>query len=85
MAVLSDPERAAVWAELMRDLSVERQIVNLTKDELRAAINAVDAWIDANQASFNSALPQAARSGLNAAQKARLLLFVVRRRFIKGV
>ena len=57
MAALSENDRVSVWATVMERASEERASVNLTKEELRAAIDAVDDWIDANAASFNSALP----------------------------
>jgi hypothetical protein len=50
-----------------------------------AAVNAADAWVDSNAASFNAALPVAARNGLTSSQKARLLMFVVSQRFLAGV
>jgi hypothetical protein len=66
----------------MRDVSAAREPLGaLTKAELRAAVNAADAWADANAASFNAALPQPARSALTARQKARLLAVVLRRRY----
>ena len=76
MAVLSDADRERVWRGLMRYWSQAREtIVVLTKADLRAAINATDTWIDDNAASFNSALPTAARTNLTSAQKT--LLFCV--------
>ena len=53
----------------------------VTKPDIQAAVNAVDQWIEDNAASFNAALPLPARTALNARQKARLLVEVVRRRF----
>lgn len=81
MAVLSDNDRHAEWADLMRGLSADRESCGVTKDALRAALDAADQWVDDNSASFNSALPQPARSALTARQKARLLMRVVSRRF----
>ena len=81
MAVLSDPDRALVASRLMNDLSVVREACSLTKTQLQAAVNAADDWANTNAASFNSALPAAAQSGLTASQKARLLAAVVLRRF----
>lgn len=77
MAVLTNPDRAHVWAEAMR----QGEALGLTKAELRAAVNAVDDWLDANAAAFNAAIPQPARAALTARQKALLLAAVVRRRF----
>jgi len=79
VAVLSDPSRAAVWAEMMSDADVGA--LGLTKADLRAAINAADDWADANAASFNTALPVAARTALSPRQKAMLLMFVIARRY----
>lgn len=78
MAVLSDADRRDVWAEWMR---VNRENVAVTKQNLRAALDAIDAWVDANAASLNAAIPQPARAGLTAQQKARLLTMVIQRRF----
>lgn len=81
MAALSDTEREALAAAMMRELSAEFAPIPILKAQVRAAIDAVDAWIEANAASFNSALPAAARNNLTPAQKARLLTLVARRRF----
>lgn len=77
MAVLSDNDRAAAWAELMRRFD---GVTSLSKADLRAAVNAVDDWVDSNSSSFNTALPQPARSTLTAKQKAQVLVYVVTRR-----
>lgn len=81
MAALPDQDRFAIWAETMRQMSDARETTGLSKADLRAAVDAADAWADANAASYNSALPQPARGALTAAQKARLLWFVMRRRY----
>jgi hypothetical protein len=78
MAALSDDDRKEVWAELMRSLDCPGAI---TKTDLRAAVDAADAWVDANAASFNAALPQPARGGLTNRQKSALLTYVVQRRY----
>lgn len=81
MAVLSDPERLALWAEFMR--STENVIATgaLTKTDLRAAINAVDQWSDDNASAFNLAIPQPARGAMSSKQKAALLVYVTKRRW----
>jgi hypothetical protein len=81
MAVLPDADRVALWAEFMRDQSASRTPMGLTKADLRAAVDAADAWADSNAASFNTALPQPARNALTAKQKALLLMVVIRRRW----
>jgi len=81
MAVLSETERAAAWRDCMDAMSKAAENCGITKVQLRAAIDAADQWADDNSASFNSALPTAARNTLTAKQKARILMLVVARRF----
>lgn len=52
----------------------------LSAADLRAAINAIDDWADANAAEFNTAIPVAARTALNTKQKTQLLVYVIKRR-----
>ena len=79
MAVLADGERLAVWARWMRENT--DPCGTMTKTELRAAVNAIDQWVDDNASAFNLAIPLPARTALSARQKAWLLFYVVRRRF----
>ena len=81
MAVLTDPDRAALHAELMQLASAANLSLTILKSALRDAVNATDDWIDANAASFNNALPVAVRNALTAKQKAQLFMLVARRRF----
>lgn len=81
MAVLKTQQRQEVHHDLMRQQLGD---VAITKIQLRNAIDAADAWVDANAASFNSALPTAARTGLTALQKAMLLVWIVEKRFKVG-
>jgi hypothetical protein len=69
---------------MSRELSELREALGLSKADLRAAMNAADAWADTNAAAYNSALPLPARTTLTATQKARLLLAVIRQRFIRS-
>ena len=86
MATLNEAGRAAVHRELMEQLSRERDSLGaLTKQELRAVIDAADTWIHNNAASYNTALPQPGRSALTAAQKARILAILMLRRYDSGV
>lgn len=75
MAELSTEDRQRIWRGLMRWWSSTHEAYPLSKAQLQAAVDATDTWIDQNQASYNTALPQAARDGLSAAQKT--LLFCV--------
>ena len=84
MAALPDPDRIACMADFCRERSAIRDILSgLVKADLRAAVNAIDDWIDANTAAFNAALPQPARGALTASQKQELFLRVLHRR-VKG-
>lgn len=78
MAVLSDPDRINVWAEFMRNGQGD---LGVTKAELRAAVDAIDSWMDTNTASFNTAIPQPARGAMSTRQKAALLKAVVTKRY----
>ena len=80
MAVLSTVDRAALSADMQRQFSRTFETIALTKPEIQAAIDATDAWIDANASTFNLALPEAARTNLTAKQKTRLFFAVASRR-----
>jgi hypothetical protein len=84
MAVLSDGDRKAVWADLMSYWSSVRDGVAVSKADLRAAVDAIDQYLHDNAAAINSAIPQPARANLTTAQKAILLNYVVAKRYIKG-
>lgn len=81
MAVLSVADRQAISAKIMRDGSSVQDTYALLKTDLRAAVDAADAWVDANAASYNSALPLTARGALTVRQKALLLAYVILRRY----
>ena len=83
MTILSDNSRREEWARFMSDVSRDREAVgNITKSELRSAVDAVDDWLDVHTGSlFNQVLTGPVRAALTAPQKARLLVAVVRRRF----
>jgi dTDP-4-dehydrorhamnose reductase len=80
MTVLTNAERIDSWAEFMRDQSRKRLPLGLTKAELRAAVDAIDDWIEANASAFNTAIPQPARSALDTDQKTALFTYVLNRR-----
>jgi hypothetical protein len=84
MAVLSDNDRAALWADFMRNFPAGESC-GITKAELRAAVNGLDDYINTNAGAINSAIPQPARGALTTAQKARLLQYVVAKRYLSGV
>lgn len=73
-----DPTQQRLAWRAMRD--TDPTIVQWTKPQLDAAVAAVDAWCDANQASFVAAIPQPIRTASNAQQKALLLAYTVMKR-----
>jgi hypothetical protein len=83
MAAMITADRAECHGNYMRNPDVG-EVFGLTKVELRAALDAADDWANTNAAAFNTALPLPARTALSTAQKARLLLWVVRWRYLKG-
>lgn len=83
MAVLSDADRAALWADFMRNFPASETCA-VTKTDLRAAVNGLDDYLSTNASAINQAIPQPARGALTTVQKARLLQFVVARRYLAG-
>lgn len=55
-------------------------LTGVTKPQLRDALNATDDWIDANQTSFNNALPTPFRTSASLTQKTFLFCYVAMRR-----
>ena len=80
MAVMDATNRLRTWAQIMRDWPPGAGLPGTTKPDLRAAVNATDDWIEANQASFNAALPQPFRSQATLTQKTFLFCYVAMRR-----
>lgn len=86
MAVMNTTQRAEVWKEAMETFSNQAlvgnpQSIGITKTDLRAAVDAIDAWIDSNAISFNTSIPQPARSALTTKQKVWLFMLVLTKRF----
>jgi hypothetical protein len=81
MAVLSSENRAAIHAEWLR---LNDEAISITKADLRAAVDALDAFLETNAAAVNNAIPQPARGALSARQKAWILARVIERRFKVG-
>jgi hypothetical protein len=81
VAVLSDQDRADVTAEFMAQASGPFTIL---KTDIRAAVDALDAWYNTNAASANQAIPQPARAQLTLTDKAHMSQLIVAKRYIKG-
>jgi hypothetical protein len=84
MAHLSEQDRSEGASQLARDFSADRSFIEIMKLDFRATFDSVDVWIENNKASFNNALPPAARAALTPEQKARFLVAVAEKRWITG-
>ena len=85
MANLSDNDRAEVHGTIMRDQDLVGETYgSMTKADLRAAVDAIDAFLETNKATINSAIPQPARGQMTTRQKAKLLVWVVTKRYLTG-
>lgn len=80
---LPDGERAKGWAQFMRTWPIGDEVATL-KDEGRLAWDATDQWWIDNAASFDKALPDAARNAWTPEQKHRLFLAILTYRFAKS-
>ena len=66
---LTSQDRQRVATGLMRYWSHIWESLAVDKAELLAAVVATDTWIEDNQASYNTALPEAFRTNATAIQK----------------
>jgi hypothetical protein len=81
VAVLSDADRGEVATEFMQKAPGP---LGITKAEVRAAVDGLDDWYNANAASANTAIPQPARSTLTLSDKAFMSNLIVNKRYVKG-
>jgi isopentenyl diphosphate isomerase/L-lactate dehydrogenase-like FMN-dependent dehydrogenase len=73
---LTAPQAARAWKRLVDAHLAPAGPVTLTKAELVAAANALQAYLWDNRSAINTALPVAARTALNTDQKMALLAVV---------
>lgn len=85
MAVLEDSDRESVWADFMRRMGPETRSGALTKADLRAAVNAMDVYVQNNAAAINNAFPVASRQALTNVEKIGIFAYVALKRYGKGV
>lgn len=84
MALLDETNRARVWAHYLRNLA--GPITGVVKADVRAAVDATDAWIESGNAAaapatgYNSTLPQPFRGAASTDQKTVLFCYVAMRR-----
>lgn len=79
---LTGEKRQEITDELQRVISDARLEIGISKAEIRATVNAIDAWVDANATSFNNALPAGPRAVLTAKQKMFVFEYILRERRI---
>lgn len=68
--------KAKIATGLMSYWSKAWEETNVSAQDIEGSIDAADSWVDANQASFNAALPANAQTGLTATQKTILFCSV---------
>lgn len=82
---LTPEQQQQVSARFQDQLSAlpreKKEPLSVNKHAILAAAAGMDAWVDANAASFNAAIPEPARTALTPAQKRRLFFWVVRAHF----
>lgn len=85
MAVMGIADRARAWINVMKILSSELDVGDSTvRNAILVAVDDVDDWIDANQASYITALPEPFKTWSTTRQKAAVLAFVLHERFNAG-
>ena len=77
MPLLDETNRQRTHAQWMRD---NLEVASFTKAQVRAALDATDAWIQSNDAAYNAALPQPFRGASSTKQKTLLFCYVAMRR-----
>lgn len=81
MAALTEPERQKIHRALMRRWSHLFEPCAFSKADLRASVDAIDAWIDANAGTINQEFAGTFKSGATAEQKALLFSYVALTRY----
>lgn len=69
----------------MQELSRLRETANLLKTDFQAAVNGIDQFLHDNRVAINNAFPEPSRTNLTVKQKARLLVYVIKKRYDKDV
>ena len=82
--MLSSNDLQEVFAQFMTDISSKREPLGaILKSQLRQAVDDIDVWVEDNQASFNAAIAEPARTELTMNQKVRIFFAVVKKRLEK--
>ena len=78
---LTADQREAVFLSIEGVYSRDRVPTALSRQDLRAAVGAIDDWIDANLASFVAAIPEPVRSATTAKQKVAMFRWCIDKRW----
>lgn len=82
MAEQTGPQRIEGASEYMREET--NQMTGILKANVRAAYNALDDFLNTNAGAINSAIPLPFRTNATTQQKARLLMSVIKHRYLNG-
>lgn len=77
---LTQQQLDEIFSKLMHD---KNHPYSLLKGDIAPAVAAADAWVDANAASFNAALPQPFRGTATLQEKVLLLAYILMKRIGK--
>lgn len=82
MAVLTNQQRAEVTAEFMQQARGPHTIL---KPDVRAAVDGLDGFYDANAVAANQSIPQPARGAMSLEDKALLSNLIVNKRYVRDI
>ena len=82
MALLPQGERDAAYKEYTNGGNCDGGLSALSTADVKAAVAALDQWLEDNAAAANAALPVAFRTAASDRQKALLMSFVIYRRYL---
>jgi hypothetical protein len=77
MALTAEQRQKAIKWVAKKIFSEPGKTCDLDTVQIGAAVDAIDAWVDANQASFVAAIPAAFAAATNASEKGLLNIGVV--------
>jgi hypothetical protein len=81
MAVMTDSDRVDAMKKFVQKTFVEmNNSAKVSTVDVKAAVDATDAWIDANQGAYNAALPAPFSTQATTAQKTILFAYVALKR-----
>lgn len=81
MAIMTEQQRLDNMREWVKKVFVEKgDMATLNTDDIKAAVDATDTWIDNNQVSFNAALPEPFKTNATQEQKTLMLVYVTMKR-----